>query len=146
MSMNPLDSLNTRFNHPAAVVKGKGTLGTLASQNKAAVKAAAVDAVGRAANAAVIAAVRNHLPMMVRGYADHPVANILAANLVNAAVQQTGVGGDKGRILSYAMIQSAYLDLGRSFDIEAMVNSLINKLPTSAFETLKTEMAANAAE
>lgn len=142
MSHNPLDTLSNTFHKSNVPVKGAPGLRTVASQNKSAVKFAAIDAVGRAANTAVLAAIKPHMPMMLKGYADHPVANILAANLVNVAIQQTGVGGEKGRLLAHAMIQSAYLDLSRSFKIEKMVEDLINKVPAAALDALREEAAA----
>lgn len=135
--VNPLDKLSEAYNTNSVTTKGAATMNTIATQNKTAAKSAAIDAVGRAGNTAVITAIKPHLPMMIKGYAEHPMANIIAANLVNAAVQQTGVGGEKGRIVANAMIQSAYLDLARNFDIEKIVEDFLGKVPAQAVEALK---------
>lgn len=133
---NPLDALTETFNKHTAPVKGKPGISTVAVQNKSAAINAAVDAVGRTGNALAINLVKPHLPMMVRGYADHPLFAITMANLVNYAVQQTGLGGERGRVAANAMIQSAYVDLGRKFDINKMVETLLNKLPGDKLDEL----------
>ncbi len=96
-------------------------------------KEAAIDSgkiiAGNVLNDRVIKLVSPKLPIMVRGYADTPIGKAAIANLIAGVLIHTMPENTKVGIAAEAMIQSASLQLASSFNIEEMVNELLDGVP-----------------
>lgn len=99
---------------------------TIVAKNKALAAHAAVLEAGRVANGRLLAIVKPKLPMMMRGYCDHPAAKLAIANAVSVAVQQYKPDSTVAQKLSDAMIASAYQEFIASFDIPGMLDEMMN--------------------
>ena len=97
----------------------------VASINAAELKA------GQIINAQVIKLVKPKLPMMLRGYADSPVASVVLANVVGIALKQYAPDNAKLAKLSSLMLNAAALDAVDAFNIDGLVDDLLAgvKLP-----------------
>ena len=104
--------------------------------NKDAVKLAAKLEVGKVATAQLKKIVKPKLPMMVRGYADSPLFDIVLANAVGIALREYAQGNEKAQIVSEAMIQSAAVEMVSSFNINDMVNEMLENIDVSKITTL----------
>lgn len=108
-------------------VKPKETIMTtsIVATNKAAAVTAAKLKAGSVLNATAIAALKKSgaVPMMARGYLDHPLAAVLIANLAGYAAAYTG--NQKAKQASELMLQAAMLSVMNTVDIEGFVSSII---------------------
>ena len=118
------------------MTKLKITATSVATQNKDAIKAAAKLEAGKIINKQVIKQVKPHLPLLVRGLADHPAASIVLANVVSIAVKHFMPENKKLNTVAELMLGAAAVDTVASFNIEAFVEDLLKniKLPTGALD------------
>ena len=118
------------------MTKLKTTATTVATQNKDAIKVAAKLEAGKIINKQVIKQVKPHLPLLVRGLADHPAASIVLANVVSIAVKHFMPENQKLNTVADLMLGAAAVDTVASFNIEAFVEDLLKniKLPTGALD------------
>lgn len=108
--------------------KMKDVLGKMMEVNKeSAIRSAKVE-MGKAANQLVLDKLTPRLPMMVRGYADSPLAELIVGNVVAGLLIQFAPGNDKAQILSDAMIAAGVQVALESFDIPALVNELLENI------------------
>ena len=116
--------------------KLKTTTTSVATQNKDAIKVAAKLEAGKIINKQVIKQVKPHLPLLVRGLADHPAASIVLANVVSIAVKHFMPENKKLNTVADLMLGAAAVDTVASFNIEAFVEGLLKniKLPTGALD------------
>ena len=114
----------------------KTTATEVATQNKDAIKVAAKLEAGKIINKQVIKQVKPHLPLLVRGLADHPAASIVLANVVSIAVKHFMPENKKLSTVAELMLGAAAVDTVASFNIEAFVEDLLKniKLPTGALD------------
>lgn len=112
------------------------TASDIFNRNKTLALHAATLETGRAANDRILKMLRPKLPMMVRGYVDHPMAKLAVANAVSLAVQQYRPANAIAAQISDAMIASAYQEFIATFDIPGMLDELFagvavnNQVPT----------------
>lgn len=117
---------------PATIVKEtKMTkLAQVIATNKSAVTTAAQLEAGRIANKYASKLISGKLPMMVRGYADTPVARLLLANTVSfVASNYSEKLGDKSAIVQSvadAMVVSAYSEMLAHFDIDSFIEEFFS--------------------
>ena len=118
------------------MTKLKTTATEVATQNKDAIKVAAKLEAGKIINKQVIKQVKPHLPLLVRGLADHPAASIVLANVVSIAVKHFMPENKKLNTVAELMLGAAAVDTVASFNIEAFVEDLLKniKLPTGALD------------
>ena len=118
------------------MTKLKTTATSVATQNKEAIKVAAKLEAGKIINKQVIKQVKPHLPLLVRGLADHPAASIVLANVVSIAVKHFMPENKKLNTVAELMLGAAAVDTVTSFNIEAFVEDLLKniKLPTGALD------------
>ena len=118
------------------MTKLKTTATSVATQNKDAIKVAAKLEAGKIINKQVIKQVKPHLPLLVRGLADHPAASIVLANVVSIAVKHFMPENKKLNTVAELMLGAAAVDTVASFNIEAFVEDLLKniKLPTGALD------------
>ena len=118
------------------MTKLKTTATSVATQNKDAIKVAAKLEAGKIINKQVIKQVKPHLPLLVRGLADHPAASIVLANVVSIAVKHFMPENKKLNTVAELMLGAAAVNTVASFNIEAFVEDLLKniKLPTGALD------------
>jgi len=147
---NGLSSVEQEMLRETEIKKQKGNkmtnkLSTIATTtmdvNKEAIKLAAKLEVGKVATAQLKKVVKPKLPMMVRGYADSPLFDIVLANAVGIALREYAPGNEKAQIVSEAMIQSAAVELMTSFNINDMVNDMLENIDVSKLTDTITKEA-----
>lgn len=109
----------------ASIVERSKTAGVNAVQYQA----------GKAMNAAVMTAVKPRLPMMVRGYADHPAAPIIAAIAMAFAAEFLPEGDAKGKVVKATdlMLGASFMEGADKFlNVEKLVSDVFAKLPPEA--------------
>lgn len=94
--------------------------------NQEAFKQNAKRRAGKMFNERAVALIKPKLPLMVRGYAEEPIGEFVIANIIAAAIIKFGYTNEKLILLADAGIEAASDDLLGSFNIEAMVNELID--------------------
>jgi hypothetical protein len=114
-------------------MKVKNIAERTAQRNTAAIKTAALIEVGNVANKQLTTLIKPHLPMMIRGYTDHPLFAIIIANIFGTIIIESS-SNKKAKIIADAMLASATVDLTKSFNINEMINSFISKIDTSIIE------------
>ena len=109
--------------------------------NKEAMVLAAKLEVGKVATAQLKKVVIPKLPYMARGYADSPLFDIALANVVGIALREYALGNEKAQIVSEAMIQSAAVEMMSSFDLNGMIDDMLENVDVSKLVKLdnKTE-------
>ena len=112
----------------------KDTLSVMVDGNKGAVKASAKRRAGKLLNDRLVGIVAPRLPLMVRGYADTELGKAMLANTLAAVIVHFGYNNEKLLIASDAMVVAAMDDLIGSFDIEGMVDSLIDGVNLNGFK------------
>ncbi len=120
-------------------MKLKQTANIMLEANKDAAGNTAKLVAGRIINARLSKIVKPKLPMYARGYAGTPIGEAVIANVVASALIHFMPSNQKVVLAADSMIQAAMLEFAGSFDIEGMVDELLDgvKLP----EFTKTEEA-----
>ena len=111
----------------------RDTAKVLAEANKNAFKTNAARRAGQIFNERVRSAITPHLPLMVRGYAAQPWFQFLLANAVAGAVVKFGYRNEKLMLLADAGVNAANDEFLGSFNLEEIVNNLIDGIDTSGF-------------
>lgn len=92
---------------------------------------------GRIANNQAVKFASKTLPLMVRGYADTPVGKLTLANAAVLAAAQFRPNDKRLTKLTQAMLVVAWQELYQSFDIEEMIDSMLdNKSIKKALDKL----------
>lgn len=100
---------------------------------------------GKSLNAATMSLVRPRLPMMMRGYADHPVAPVVVALGLAALAEflPEGEAKKKAIIGTDLMLGASMMDgADKLLNVEEIVNSIMSKLPTDVVKTIEDAVAA----
>ena len=103
----------------------------LVQENKAAAFTAAEIKAGQIINQQAISLIKPKLPMMIRGYADSPLASVVLANVVALGLKQYAAGNSKLEKISELMIAGAAFDSIDALNLDGLVNDFIAgiKLP-----------------
>jgi len=112
-------------------------LSKVKDKNVTAAKGAAAQAAGKILNKTIKEKMKPHLPMMVRGYADHALADVMVANIFSF-VADNYLSGDtqaKAQFASEAMLQAAMVDLVASFNLEKLVQDVLSNVELPVGET-----------
>lgn len=108
--------------------------------NKEAAKSAAYMEAGRMANDKAAQVLSKKAPLMVRGYVDTPVGKLVIANVAALALAQLRPNDRRAAKLTQAMQVQAYSELIRDFDIESLLDDLLNNATVKkALKTLDSE-------
>ena len=102
--------------------------------NKTAFKQGAKRRTGKMINKRVIAAITPRLPLMVRGYATTDLGEALIANTVAAALIKYMPTNERVTLAADAMITAAADDLIGSFNIEAMIDEVLDGIDLSSLK------------
>ena len=104
-------------------------------QNKESFKTSAKRRTGKLFNDRLVSLVKPKLPMAVRGYAESELGRYVLTNLFAAALIKFGYNNDKLILLAEAGIDDATDQFLGSFNIEEMINELIDGIDTSGLTT-----------
>jgi len=130
-------SLNKTQNKTQKEIKMSTTEKTLTANKDAALSAAKIT-LGKAAIKAAQKAIKPTVPMMARGYVEHPAAGIIIANAFNFAVQTKFPDNEKACMVANAMMDAAMLLTAEHFDIDGMLEDFMDSVKMPA--TLKKEL------
>ena len=121
----------TTKDKPMAKQTLKDNISTQIIETKEATINAAELKAGQLINKQAIKLIKPQLPMMVRGFADHPAASVVLANVIGLALKQYAPENPKLAKVSSLMLNAAAFDTIDSFNIDAMVDKLVSgiKLP-----------------
>jgi len=100
--------------------------------NKSAFTANASRRAGAMFNERITNIIAPKLPMMVRGYKDEPWFQFVLANAIAGAIIKFGYKNEKLLLLADAGINAASDNFLGSFNLEDMVNDLIDGIDTSS--------------
>ena len=100
--------------------------------NVSAGKVAASITAGKTLNNILIDKIKPQLPLMLKGYADTPLGTVVVANIADVAVKQFMPYNKKANLATKAMMEAAMVDMLASFDLEKMVNEVINSVELPA--------------
>lgn len=114
------------------------------NNNKTAAASAAYMEAGRMANDKAATILSKKAPLMVRGYVDTPLGKLLIANIAQLALEQLRPNDQRASKLAKAMQVQAYSELIRTFDIQGMLDEILNS--TTVKKALKTLDSAAPAE
>ncbi len=98
----------------------------LVAANKEATKGSASIIAGNVINNRLAKIIAPKLPVMVRGYAETQLGKAALANMVAGVLIHTMPQNEKAMIAANAMIASANLTLAQSFNIEEMIDDLLD--------------------
>ena len=117
--------------NPTKESKMKQVLSQQLEANKDSATLAARITAGKAINKRVMKLVKPKLPMMVRGYADSPIASVVLANIVGLAMKQYMPQSSKAQLVASMMLDASALQAIESFDLESILESVLEgvKLP-----------------
>lgn len=108
----------------------------IVDDNAEAAKIAAKITVGKTLNSTLIKKVKPQLPMLVRGYTDSVLADVVIANIANFAVQNFFEDNEKAVYAADAMMQAAMVEFMSKVNIEEILSSLLSgvSIPDSVTE------------
>lgn len=106
-------------------------MAVITKKNASALKAAGKIEAGQIAINRITKMIGPKLPMMLRGYADTPVARIVIANLFSLAVQQYAPNNEKAQLISDAMMEGAMLEFVQSFNLDQMLDGVLDGIDMS---------------
>jgi hypothetical protein len=112
------------------------TLNKTVDNNVTMAQNAAVLEAGRIVNNQLVKAVSAKAPLMMKGYVDTPVGRVVLANVAITAAQKFRPADARLARLTQAMGVMAYQELVQTFDIEKMINDLLES------ETIKAALSA----
>jgi hypothetical protein len=145
-AVRTVDSEAVRGRSKSGALGIKNTGAVLLEANKDAATLAAEITAGNLLNARVAKLVAPKLPMMVRGYADTTIGRAALSNLVAGAVINFMPNNQMAVRAADAMVKSAMLTLVGEFNIEEMMNDLLDgiTLPEATSKKASTRRAAAA--
>lgn len=104
------------------------TVSSMLGENKsAAIRAAKVTA-GKVAMSFLKEKIKPQMPMMVRGYVDHPVMDVVLANLLNYADKHTNGKYKPISVAAEVAMDAAYQNLFDSFNLHEFLQELSGKI------------------
>lgn len=71
--------------------------------------------------------------------AKSPASKILVANLVNLLVSNTNVQDQRLLMVNESMMTAGYMEFFKTFDIQNILNNVVNQIPSNKLDTLKED-------
>lgn len=105
-------------------------------QNKDALLVAAKIEVGEVAVQQVTKIVKKQLPLMMKGYADLPIFEIVLANIVVMSIRQFCPDNKKAQVIADAMLLAAMQKQIKEFNIPKMVEEFTSNIDISSITKL----------
>jgi len=115
------------------VDKMKNIKNQVVQANTNAAQLAAQQTAGNVLNKTLLTKVRPQMPMMLRGYSEHALAEVVVANLANFAVANFAADNEKAVWATEAMMVAAMTNLLGSFNIESIVKDLLDEVSLPDF-------------
>lgn len=111
----------------------KETASALVGANTSAAKYATKVTIGNVINDRVTKLILPRMPMMVRVLAESnpAMARVVIANAVSGALIHFAPTNEKAQLAADAMINAAMIDFASSFNIEEMINGVLDGLDLS---------------
>ncbi len=97
----------------------------LVGQNKDNALLVAQVTTGKALNKTVLNVLKPKLPMMVRGYADSPVAAPVIANAAALAIRQYAPNNIRANQAADLMLKAAAFQMAEAFDIDSLIEDVL---------------------
>ena len=116
----------------------------MVDQNKTSFQASAKRRIGKLFNDKLVSLIKPKLPMMVKGYVDTEIGRYVLTNLFAAALIKFGYNHDKLILLAEAGIDDATDQFLGSFNIEEIINELIDGFDTTGLTTAKDTVKSGA--
>lgn len=125
------------FNDKQEKTTMKNTKNQAVRANVDAAKTAALITAGGVINQTVLFKLRPQLPMLMRGYVDHPLAGVILANIANFAIANFAKDNDEAVLATEAMMLAAMTKLTTSFNFESILTDILAdvKLPDVKVES-----------
>ena len=116
------------------------TISSVVDTNKAALITATKLEVGNLALDLVTDQLLKTLPEPLRAMiANNPTSKILVANLVNVLVTNTNIQDQRLLTVNESMMTVGYMEFFKTFDIQSILNSVVNQIPANKLDSLKEE-------
>ena len=116
------------------------TISNVVDTNKAALITATKLEVGNLALDLVTDQLLKTLPEPLRAMiANNPASKILVANLVNILVTNTNVQDQRLLTVNESMMTVGYMEFFKTFDIQSILNSVVNQIPANKLDSLKEQ-------
>jgi len=112
-------------------IMNKITLNGTVQRNTSAAKDAALIVAGGTLNAIIADKVKGQLPRKYRKLAEHPLADVVIANIASFAVQNFANTNYKARVAADAMMNAAMVEFMQSFNIEKMIAEVLSNVDIS---------------
>jgi len=112
----------------------KNTVEKMIETNKVSAVRTAKMELGKSANKLVLDKLKPQLPMIVRGYAESPIAELVVGNIVAGLLIQFAPNNKKANILSDAMIAAGVQVAVEQFDIPGLVKELLANVDITGLE------------
>lgn len=108
--------------------KPMDTKTTLIDSNKDAAFLAAQIEAGRLSTTIITKMITPHLPPFLMGYANHPIAALMLANMAIFGAEQFRPGDERAKAIAKAMQISAYTELFKSFNLEELISNVFDEI------------------
>lgn len=108
----------------------------IVSANKAAAANVAKLEAGRIGIKQAVKLVKPAMPMMARGYLDHPLGQLAVANLFKFGVDNFAAGNEKAKLVADAMLEGAMLEAIQSLNIEKLISDIVDNVDISKITSL----------
>jgi hypothetical protein len=118
---------DTTSKQPTGADMNTSISGTI-NKNTDAAKQAAIVVAGSTLNSLIASRMGKQLPRKYRKLANHPMANIVIANMASFAVQNFASDNNKAKIATEAMMQAAMQDFLQSFNIEQIIGEVLDSV------------------
>ena len=116
------------------------TISNVVDTNKAALITATKLEVGTLALDLITDQLLKTLPEPLRAMiANNPASKILVANLVNVLVTNTNVQDQRLLTVNESMMTVGYMEFFKTFDIQSILNSVVNQIPANKLDSLKEQ-------
>ena len=116
------------------------TISNVVDTNKVALITATKLEVGNLALDLVTDQLLKTLPEPLRAMiAKNPASKILVANLVNILVTNTNVQDQRLLTVNESMMTVGYMEFFKTFDIQNILNNVVNQIPSSKLDSLKED-------
>jgi hypothetical protein len=119
-----------------AMASMKSTAEKAITTNKDAAMLAARITVGRAANKVVCDSITPKLPLMTRGVMATKFGPLIAANVATIAVDHFMCDNTKANVITKSMVEAAMLDIVAEFDIEGMIENMLDQVKGTSVNKL----------
>ena len=128
------------LSNPKLGVSKSEIISNVVDTNKAALITATKLEVGNLALDLVTEQFLKTMPAPLRAMiAKNPASKILVANLVNLLVSNTNIQDQRLLMVNESMMTAGYMEFFKTFDIQNILNNVVNQIPSNKLDTLKED-------